>query len=171
MVAVHALVAEVLAYFIYTLKSAYYQALQVKLRGDAHVHVGVECVEVRYERPCARSAGYCLQRRRFNLGVSGLVEHFPYSPYHRGALKESVLHAIVNNEVYVPLAVAQLWVVKLVVSHAVLIFHYRQGFEALREQRQVLRVYADFASLRAEHEAFYADEVAYVKQFLEHLII
>ena len=50
MVAVHALVAEVLADFVYTLKTAYDQSLQIKLGSDTHVHILVESVEVGDER-------------------------------------------------------------------------------------------------------------------------
>ena len=69
------------------------------------------------------------------------------------------------------MTVAQLRVVELVVSHAVLVFHYGQRLKALREQRQLLCVHADLARLRAEHEALYAYEVANVEQLLEYLII
>ena len=124
-----------------------------------------------YERSCACSAGYGLQRRRLDFGVSGLVEHAADGPYHGCALHECVFYAVVHYEVYVPLAVAQFGVVELVVSHSVLVFHYRQRLEALREQRQLLCVDADFAGLRAEHEALDADEVAYVEQFLKYLVI
>ena len=45
-VAVHTLVAEVLADFINTLETTYDEALQIKLGSDTHVHILIECVEV-----------------------------------------------------------------------------------------------------------------------------
>ena len=45
-VAVHTLVAEVLADFINTLETTYDEALQIELGSDTHIHILIECVEV-----------------------------------------------------------------------------------------------------------------------------
>ena len=45
-VAVHTLVAEVLANLIHTLETTYDEALQIQLGGDTHVHILIERIEV-----------------------------------------------------------------------------------------------------------------------------
>ena len=131
MVAVHTLVAEVLAYFIYTLESANDESLEIKLGGDTHIHVDVEGIEMGDKRACARTTGNALQCRRLNLGISGFVEHSANGAYDGGTLEECVLHSVVDNKVNISLAIAQFGILKLVVSHTVLILHDRQWFKTL----------------------------------------
>ena len=170
-VAVHTFVSEVLAYLVDTFEAAHDESFQVELGSDAHVHVLVQCVEMRRERACRCSSGYRLQCRRLHFGISCVVEHAAQGAQHGGALQEGVLHALVYHEVDISLSVAQFGVVELVVSHAVLVFHYRQRFQALRQQGHFLSVYRYFARLRAEDEALYAHEVAYVEQSLERRVV
>ena len=171
MVAVHALVAEVLANFINALETAHDEALQVELGGNAHIHVLVERVEMGDERTGRCTAGNHLQRWRLHLGVAGLIEHAAHGSDDGGALQERFLHALVHNQVNVTLAVAQLGVVELVVSHTILVLHNGQWLERLRQQRQFLGMYRKFAGLRAEHETPDTHEVAYVEEFLEHHVV
>ena len=159
-VAVHALVAEVLADFVNTLETAYDQTFQIQLSGDSHIHILIQRVEMRDERTRRRAACNHLKRRRFHFGVAGLVEHFAHRANHRCTLQECFLHALVHHQIDIALAIAQFGVVEFVVGHAVLVFHDGQRLERLREQRQFLGVNRDFARLRAEHETFHANEVA-----------
>ena len=171
MVAVHALVAEVLANLVDTLEAAHDEALEIELGGDAHVHVLVERIEMGDERTGTGTTGNRLQRGGLHLGVAGLVEHAAHGAYHRGTLQEGLLHTLVHHEVDIALAVAQFGVVELVVGHSVLVFYDGQGLEALRQQREALGMHADLARLGAEHESFDANEVANIEQALEDRVV
>ena len=168
---VHTLVAEVLAHFIDTLETAHDESFQVEFRGDAHVHILIERIEMGDERTGRGTAGDILQDRRIHLRVAGLVEDAAHGADDGGTLQERVLHAVVDHQVNVALAIAQFRVVELVVGHAVLIFHDGQRFEALREQCDLLCVDGNLARLRTESEALHTDEVTDVEEFLEHRII
>ena len=170
-VAVHTLVAEVLANLINTLETANYQSFQVKLGGDAHVHVDVQRVEVGDEGASAGTAGNSLQGGSLDLGITSIVEHLTHGANHSGALQEGILHALVNNEVDIALAIAQLGVVEGVVGHTVLNLHDGQWLETLAQHLERLGMDADFASLSAEHKALDTHKVANVEQLLENSVI
>ena len=125
MVAVHALVAEVLANLIDTLKATHDEALQVELSGNTHVHILVEGIEVRDERTSRGTTGNRLQGGRLYLRIAGLVEHAAQRADDGSTLQEGFLHALVDYQVDIALAVAQFRVVELVVGHTVLIFNNR----------------------------------------------
>ena len=126
---VHALVAEVLAHLVDTLEASDDETLQIELCRYAHVHVLVERVEVGYERACARSACYVLQYRCVHLSVSGIVEDAAHGAYYLRALQESLLHAVVDDEVDITLAVAQLRVVERIEHLPVLLLHDRERLQ------------------------------------------
>ena len=170
-VAVHSLVAEVLAYLIDTFEATHDESLQVELSGDAHIHVLVEGIEVGDERTGRCTAGNGLQRRGLHFGITSLVEHTAHGADDGGALQESLLHTFVHHKVDIALAIAQLWVVELIVGHTVLVFHDGQGLQGLREQGQFLGMDADLTGLCTEHETAHADEVANVEQLLEHGVV
>ena len=123
------------------------------------------------EGTCRGSTRYALQRGCLHLGVAGLVEDAAHSAQHGGPLDEGVLHAVVDDEVYVALAVALLGVVKLVVGHTVLVFYDGQRLDALAQQLERAGVNRDLARLGFEDETLHTHEVADVEQFLKHLII
>ena len=170
-VAVHTLVAEVLANLIYTLETTYDEALQIKLGSDTHVHILIQCVEVGDEWTSGCSTGDALEGRGLYLCVTSFVEYLSQCAEYGSTLKEGVLHAIIDDEVNVALAVTQLWIIELVVSHAILILHDREWLQALREQAQFLGVNRNLASLCAEYETLYTDEVTDIEEFLENSII
>ena len=169
--AVHTLVAEVLSDFIDTFKSSDNQPLQVKLRGDTHIHIDVERIEMGDERTRARTAGNALQRRCLHLRISRLVEEAAHRAQDGGALEESILHAVVYNQVYITLAVTLLGVFKLVVCLAVLVLDDRQRLQTLRQERDFLGMNRNLAHLRLEDETLDTDEVADVEQLLEYLVV
>ena len=169
--AVHALVAEVLANLVHALEAAHDEPLQIELGGDAHVHVDVEGVEVGDEGARRSAAGDALQRWGLHLGVAGRIEDSAHGAQHGGTLDERVLHAVVDDEVDIALAVALLGVVKLVVGHAVLVFHDGQGLDALAQQLERAGVDGNLTRLGFEYETLHTHEVADVEQFLEYLII
>ena len=171
MEAVHALVAEVLSDFIDTFKSSDNQPLQVKLRGDTHIHIDVERIEMGDERTRARTAGNALQRRCLHFRISRLVEEAAHRAQDGCTLEESILHAVVYDEVYITLAVTLLGIFKLVVCLAVLVLDDRQRLQTLRQQRDFLGMNRNLAHLCLEDETLDTDEVADVEQLLEHLVI
>ena len=170
-VAVHTLVAEVLANLVHALKAAHNQALEIQLGGDAHVHRDVQRVEVGDERPCRGTTGDSLQRRGFNLGVAGIIEHLAHGLHDLGALQEGLFHAGVDHQVDIALAVTQFGILKGVVGHAVLHLDHGQRLERLAQQFERLGMDADFARLGAEHKSLHTDEVTHVEQLLEHRVI
>ena len=171
MVLVHAFVAEVLANLVDALEAAHDEPLQVQLRGDAQVEVDVQRVVVGDEGACAGTAGDGLQDGRFHFGIAGFVQHGTHGADDFRALQEGIFHAVVHDEVHVALAVAQFGVLEGVIGHAVLVLHDGQRAQALGQYGQLLGVHADFARLRAEHEALHADEVAQVQQAFEDGVI
>ena len=171
MVAVHALVAEVLAYLVDTLETAYDETLQVELSGDTHVHVLIQGIEVGDERTGRGTAGNHLKGGGLYFGVTSIIQHFAERPDDGCTLQEGILHALVHHEVDIALTVAQLRVIELVVGHAVLILHDGQGLQALAQQSQFLGVDTDFSRLGAEHLTLDTNKVADVEQALEYIII
>lgn len=130
MVLVHTLVAEVLAHFINTFKTANNQALQIKLRCDAEIEVNVERVVVCDKRTGACAAGDGLKDWRFNFSVSSIVQHLAQRFDHLGTLQKRLLDTLVDDEVNVALAVAEFRVVKRIVCHAVFFLNDGQRFDA-----------------------------------------
>ena len=70
----HALVAEIAVDLVHALQAADDQALEEQLRRDAQVHVHVERVVMRRERPRRRAARNGLQHRRLDLEEIHRVE-------------------------------------------------------------------------------------------------
>ena len=170
-VAVHTLIAEVLANFIDTLETTYDEAFQIKLGSDTHVHILVECVEVGDEWAGRSTTGNALQGRSLYLCIASVVEYAAQSAQYGSTLQEGFLHAIVYDEVNIALTVTQLWIVELVVSYTILVLYDWEWLQALGEQAQFLGVNRNLASLCAEYETLYADEVTDVEEFLEYSII
>ena len=168
---VHALVAEVLANLVYAFEAAYYEPLEIKLGGDAHVHIDVEGVEMGDEGAGRRATSDRLENGGLDLGIACAIEDGAESAEHCGTLQEYILHSLVDDEVDIALAVAQLGVVEGVVYDTVFLFDNWEWFEALGENREALRMDRDFACLGAEHETLDADEVAEVEEFLEYHVI
>ena len=168
---VHTLVAEVLADLVDTLKATDDESLEVELCSDTHVHIDVQGIEMGDERTGAGTTGDRLQNRRLHLRISGLVEEVTHRTQHGGTLEERVLDAIVDDEVDITLTGAQLGIVELIIGHAILVFHDGQRFEALAEEFQALGMDTHLSGLCLKNEAFDADKVTDVKEFLEDLII
>ena len=170
-VAVHALVAEVLANLIHALETADNQSLQIELGGNAHIHVLVERVEMGDERTGGCTSGDGLEGGSFDFSVSCLVQDFSDGANDGGTLQERVFHAFVDNEVDIALTITQFGVVKLVVGDSILVFHDGQRLQGLRQQYEFLGMNADLARLGAEHITFHANEVANVEQTFEDHVV
>ena len=70
----HAFVAEDPGDLEHPVEAAHDQSLEVQLRGNAQVEVGVERVVVRHERAGGRAAQDRVQHRRLDLDVAALGE-------------------------------------------------------------------------------------------------
>ena len=169
--AVHAFVAEVLADFVHTFEAAHDQALEVKLGGDAAIHLLVERVEVRDERTRRSTAGDVLECGGFHFRVARLVEDGAEGADGLGTLVERVLHLRIDDEVDVTTAVAQFGILKGVVDHTVLFLGRGKRLEALGQHRDFASVYRHLAGLRAEHKALHAHEVAEVEELFHHAVV
>ena len=169
--AVHALVAEVARELVHALEAAHDEALQVELVGDTEVHRDVQGVVMCDERTCRSATGDGLQHRCLHLEIAALVEETADAVDDAGASDEDVLHLVVDHEVHVTHTVAQFGVVEFVILHAVFLLDDGQRPQRFAQHRQFLNVYRDFAHLRAEGEAFHADEVTNVQKALEDGVI
>ena len=171
MCAVHTLIAEVLANLVHALKSAHDKALQIKLGGDAHVHVCAQRVEVCDEGACGCTAGNALQGGSLHFGVSRFVQDVAHGAQDGGALQEGFLHAGVYNEVHITLAVSQFGVIERVIYLSVLLLYHGQRLQTLGQHGHVHGMDGDLSGLGAEYIALDADEVAQVEALLEHDIV
>ena len=150
---VHALVAEDAAYLVDALYAADDEALEVQLRGDAHVHVDVQRVVVGDEGPGRGAAGDGVEHRGLDLHEPARVQEAADVADELAADLKVAAALVAHDEVDVALAVLE-----LDVGHAVELLG--QGAQALGEQRHALDMDADLAGLGLEHIAGDADDVA-----------
>ena len=153
MLGVHALVAEDTAHLVHTLQAAHDQPLQVQLGGDAHIHINVERIVMRDERPRVRAARDGAEHGRLDLHEAEVVEVAAQERHKFRADLKIPLALGIDDEVDVTLTVAQL----LILQAVELLGQRPQG---LREQRDLLGADAHLAALGAEHLAAHTDDVA-----------
>ena len=171
-VLVHTLVAEVLADLVHALETAHDEALQVQLGGNTAIQVYVQTIVVSDEGACACTTGNALQDGGLHLGVTGLVQALAQGTDHLGTLQESLLHALVHDEVHVALAETEFGVGESIEHVALRVgLHHGQGAQALCQYGQFHTVDAYLARLGAEHITLHTDEVAKVQQLLEHGVV
>ena len=108
MLGVHALVAEDAPNLIHPVHAAHDKPLQGQLSGDAHVHVDIQGVVVGDEGPGGGPAGDGIQHRSLHLNKAPAVHKVPDVLDKSGANDEVALHLRVDDQVHIPLAVAQL---------------------------------------------------------------
>src|SRR5215469_7631183 len=148
----HALVAEVAVYLVHALEPADDQALQIQLRGDAQVHVQIECVVVGTERPRRRPARYRLHHRRLDLEEVERIEEITQVAHDARARTEHVAAGFADDEVNVALAVTGLGI-----SESVPLVGQRA--QRLDEQPQPLHPHRQLAGLGTKQHAAGADDV------------
>src|SRR5699024_6126377 len=83
--------------------------LQVELRRDAQVQLGVERVRVVHERTGRRSARLHLQHGRLDLEEAVIVERLTQAAHHGRAPPGGLTRLIAHDEVEVALAYARLF--------------------------------------------------------------
>ena len=105
-----AFVAERPAYLENTLDPTDDTPLQIELGRDAEIHIGMQRVVVRDERPRRRSARNRVQHRRFNLHEAGGAQAAADRCDDLGTQQEHVAHTLVGPQVELALAVADIGV-------------------------------------------------------------
>ena len=150
---VHALVAENAADLVHALQTADDQALEVQLGGDAHIHINVERIVMRDERPRVRAARDGAEHGRLDLHEAEAVEVAAQERHKFRADLKVALALGIDDEVHVALTVAQLLILQTVEF-------FGQRPQGLREQRDLLGAHAHLAALGAEHLALDADDIA-----------
>ena len=150
---VHALVAENAADLVHALQTADDQALEVQLGGDAHIHINVERIVMRDERPRVRAARDGAEHGRLDLHEAEVVEVAAQERHKFRADLKVALALGIDDEVHVALTVAQLLILQTVEF-------FGQRPQGLREQRDLLGADAHLAALGAEHLAAHTDDVA-----------
>ena len=128
----------------------------MQFRLDAQIHVDVQRVVVGDEGTGRRADLQRAQHGGIDLEVAVIVHEFADGLDDLRALDEGIAHFGVDDHVEVALAVAGVHVLEAVEL-------LRQGMQAFGEQRDLLRVDADLAHLRAENDALDAHDVAQVK--------
>ena len=168
---VHSLVTEVLAHLIDALETAYDKALEVKLSSDTHIHILIERIEMSDEWSCRSATSNILKDRSIHLSVASAIEDGAHSADDISALEECFLHSVVYYEVHIALTVAEFWIIKLIVSHAILILYDRKRLERLGEESEFLSMNRNLTGLSAEDITLHTDEITDVEKLLEYIII
>ena len=163
--AVHSLVAEILGEFIDSVKSAHNETFQIKFVGYAEIERNVERVVVSDERTRGSSAGNRLKDGGLDFHVAVAVEEFAHGVIDFGALDEYLLDTLVDNEIHITAAVAELGIVERVISDTVLHLYDGKGAERLGQDGDLFGMHGYLAHLGSENIAFYSDEVTDVKKF------
>ena len=168
---VHTLVAEVLRELVHSVESAHDEPLEIELVGDAQVQRNVQRIVVGDEWPCGRAARNALKDRCFHLETAGFIEVLAHRGDNPGSLDEHFLYLRVDDEVDVPLAVAQLRIGHGIEHLSVLFLYDRKHFERFAEQGEFLGVDAELAGLGDKRKSAYPYDVAYVEQLLPNRVV
>lgn len=157
---VDAFVAENAADFVHAFHAADDKALEMELKGDAHVEVDIEGVVVGDERTRVGTAGDGVQHWGFDFEEGLAVEVAADGGDDLGAHDEGVLHVGIHDEVDVALAITELGVGESVEF----LWQWAHGFAEVV-------VFVDFdgelAAIGDEDDAGDADDVADVGFFEE----
>ena len=143
---VHALVAEDATYLIDALNAADDEALEVQLGRDAHVHVYIQRVVVRYEGTGRGAAGDGVEHRGLDLHEAATLKETADVAHKLRAYLKVAAALVAHDEVDIPLAVLELHI-----GHAVELLGQRT--QALGEQCHAFNVDGDLAGLGFEHVA------------------
>ena len=159
MLGVHTLVAEDAANLVHLAEAAYDQPLQVQLGLDAQEHVDVQRVVVRYKGAGGGADFQRVQNRRVHLQKARTVKIGADFAQDLGTLQKDVLHLGVDDQIHVPLAVAQVGIAQTVEF-------FRQGQKRFGQQNIGRHVYRYFPHMGAEYRSRYADDVSDIQFFI-----
>ena len=149
----HALVAEVAIDLVDAFEAADHQALEIQLRRDAQVHVHVERVVMRLERPRRGAARDGLQHRRLDFEEVHRVEEIAQVAQYPVARDEHGAALLVDDQVHVTLAIT-----RVDVGHAVPLV--RQRPQRLDQHAQFFHAHRQLARLGLEQHAGGREDVA-----------
>jgi len=169
--AVHPLVAEIFRKLVHPVVSSHDQPLQVELVGYAQVEGHVERVVMGLEGTCRCAAIERLQDGGFHLKVGARIEVAAHRVDQPVSLHEGPAYLRVDDQVNIPLAVAQFGIGDRVENRVVLLLHDGQRPQRLAEQLQRTHMDRDLAHLRHKYEPGHADDVAEVEEFLENRVV
>jgi len=156
-------VSEVAIDLVDAFETAHDQPLQIQLRRDAHVEIGIERVVMRDEGTRRRAAVDRLQHRRFHLDEAAGFQLPADGRNDFRARDENVAHFGVGDQIEIALAVA-----RLDVFETVKFFRHRE--QRLRQELQPFHMQAQFTGTRAEEITFRADDVAEIEQAEQRVV-
>ena len=164
-----ALVAEVLAELVHALEPADDEPLEVELRRDAQVEVALELVVMRHERPRRSAAVARLQHRRLDLDEALAVEVGPDRRHDARAQHERLARLLVDEQVEVALAIAQLDVGEAVERVGERLGVAREHLERLGQQRRLTTAGAPGVPRDADDITEEHVDLARLRRLADHL--
>ena len=164
-----ALVAKVLAELVHALEPADDEPLEVQLGRDAEVEVAVELVVMRHERPRERAAVARLEHRRLDLDEALAVEVGANRADDARAQHERLARLLVDEQVEVALAVAQLDVGEAVERVGKRLGVAREHLERLGQQRRLAAAGAAGMPGDADDVAEEDVDLARLRRLADHL--
>ncbi len=153
---VEALIAEHPADLEHPVHPADDEALQRQLERDSQVHLDVERVVMRYERPRRRAAGLAQENRGLDLPEPALAQHAAGGRDDGRADRERLARRRVDDQVEIPLAVAGLGIGQPMAT-------VRQWTERLGEELEPVDPDRELAVVGGHDRALDADPVAEVE--------
>ena len=150
-------VPEVPVDLVNPLEAADDEALQIELRRDPQKQLHVERVVMRDERARQRAAGNRLHHRRLDLEIAAAVEKPANRGQHAAANLEDPPRLRVDDEIEIPLPVANLDIAQPVPL-------LRQRLRSTSPGTGARRLNGQFVGLRSEQLPFDADVIAEVQQ-------
>ena len=167
---VHALVAEDTTDLIDPVHPPHNQPLQGQFGGDTHVHVDIQGVVVGDKGPGGSAAGDGIEDRGLHLNIAHVVQIVPHELNEPGPDDEVALHLRIDNQVHIPLAIAQFGAGQTVEL-------LRQGQQGLGQQGNLYHPDRHLPPLGAENHAVNPYNVADIVLFkaiilrLIHLVL
>ena len=155
-----AFVAEIAVDLVHAVHAADDQPLQVKLRRDAQVQIGVERVVVGDERLGHRAAGDGMHHRRLDFDEAVAVEETPHRLHDLRAFDEHLAHIGIHRQINVTAAIASFDILQSVP----LLGQWEQVFY---QEGDLFHVDRKFIRTGAKEVALHSDVVTDVEQFVE----
>ena len=160
---VNTFVAEGAVEFKHAFKAADDQALQIKFRCDAQVHIHVERIVMGDERFGIGTAGDRMEHRSFHFHEVMFHHEFTSFGDRLGTDHEGAACAFVHDQIDIALTIAGFRI-----GEAVELI--RQRTNVLGQQTEVLDADGKFAGLGEEQRAGCADDIADVDHLLEEVV-
>src|SRR6185437_14085692 len=105
---VHTFIAEIAVYFVDAIDSPNDEALQIKLRRDAHIKIHVKGVVVSNKRTRCGASENRMHHRGLYFQIAASIEEFADVANDRSTLKKDMAHALIGDQIQVASSVAHL---------------------------------------------------------------